>query len=162
MSKRAEALAARVEQGARELIAFAEKLSEAEWQTVCVDDKRSVAVLVHHVAIAYPAEVDITRALAAGKPISGVTWEMVNELNDQHATDNAGVDKQEALSLLRKNSALAAQAIRELSDEQLDSVAPLSLNWDVPLTAQYFIEEHPITHPFRHLASMRAALTAKR
>ena len=159
MSKRTEALAARVEQGANALITFAEKLSEAEWQTVCVDDERSVAVLAHHVAIAYPIEVDLLHALAAGKPIA-LTWEVVKDANSQHAIDNAGVDKQEVLTLLRKNSAYAANAIRELSDEQLDSTAPVGLNWDVPLTTQYFIEEHPITHLFRHMASMRAALAA--
>jgi hypothetical protein len=160
MSKRAEALADRVEQGANALITFAEKLSEAEWQTVCADDERTLAVLVHHIAAAYLGEIAITRALAAGKPLAGVTWEMVNTLNEQHAKDNASVNPAEALSMFRTNSAFAANAIRELSDEQLDSTAAISLNWDAPLSAQYFIEEHPITHPYRHLASMRAALAA--
>jgi hypothetical protein len=160
MSKRTEALAARVEQGAGDLIEFAEKLSEAEWQTVCADDERSVAVLVHHVATGYLGLIALMRVLASGQPIAGLTWDTVNERSAQHATENAGVDKQEALTLLRKNSAFAANAIRELSDEQLDSTSPVSLHLDVPLSTQYFIEEHPIMHPYRHLASMRAAFTA--
>ncbi len=161
MSKRTEALADRLEQGARALIDFVEKLSEAEWQSICAGDGRSAGVLVHHVASAYPIEVDLMRALAAGQPIAGVTWEMVNEMNAKHAQDYAGVGKPATLELLGKNSADAANAIRELSDEQLDSTAPVSLNWDTPLTAQYFIEEHPITHSFRHLASIRAAVSAE-
>jgi len=86
---------------------------------------------------------------------------MVNEFNARHVTEHAQVDKPEALNLLRKNSASAANAIRELSDQELDRAAKVSLNWDVPLTTQYFIEEHPITHSFRHLASIRAAVAAK-
>lgn len=86
---------------------------------------------------------------------------MVNDLNQRHTKDNARVDQQEALILLRTNSAFAANAIREHSDEQLDCTATVSLNWDVRLTAQYFIEENPITHPYRHLASMHAALARR-
>ena len=53
-----------------------------------------------------------------------------------------------------------ANAVRALSDQQLDKAAPISLNWDAPLTTQYFIEDHPIGHPFAHLASIRAQLNA--
>lgn len=38
MSKRAQALAERIERGADELIAFAESLSEDEWQTAGTHD----------------------------------------------------------------------------------------------------------------------------
>ncbi|HMR65702.1 MAG TPA: hypothetical protein PKE64_16970 [Anaerolineae bacterium] len=49
MSKRADAIAERIEQGGEALAAFTESLSEAEWQTVIPDEERTVAVLVHHV-----------------------------------------------------------------------------------------------------------------
>ena len=162
MSKRSETLAIRIKQGADELISFAEKLSATEWQTVCEGDERTVAVLVHHVAAGYLSLIALMRVLSAGNPIAGVTWEMVDGGNSQHAADNAEVGQQETLALLRKNSALAADAVRELRDEQLDSVSRVSLHLDVPLTTQFFIEEYPLMHPYRHLASMRAALTAAR
>ncbi len=158
MSTRTEALAARIEQGAQELAAYVDRLSETEWQTVCPDDGRTVGALVHHVASAYPAEIGIVRQLASGQAITGITWAMVNQLNAQHAQAHAGSVKEATLELLARNSAQAVAAIRELSDEELDNAAPISLNWDAPLTTQYFIEEHPISHPFRHLASIRAAL----
>ena len=66
MGKRAEALATRVEQGARELIAFVEGCSDAEWQTYVPDEDRTVGVLVHHVASAYPVELDVIKTLASG------------------------------------------------------------------------------------------------
>ncbi len=158
MSARAERLAARVEQGARELAAYVAGLSETEWRAVCHDDGRTVGVLVHHVASAYLAEIELVRQLASGQPITDVTWEIVDQMNAQHAQTHAATRKEEALELLRRNSAQAAAAIRELSDEQLDRAAPISLNWNAPLTTQYFIEEHPIGHSFRHLANIRAGL----
>ena len=50
-SRRGESLAARIEEGAAGLAAFAEGLSDAEWHTrVSATDRRSVGVVVHHVS----------------------------------------------------------------------------------------------------------------
>ena len=160
MSKRAEALAERIAQGHRELIAFVETLSEADWRTHCPNEGRTVGVLVHHVASVLPAELDLVNILASGQPITGVTIEMVDQMNAQHAKEHANCGREETLDLLRRNSALVVSAIRELSDAELDQAAPVSLHWDAPLTAQYFIEEHPLSHPYVHLASIRAAISS--
>jgi hypothetical protein len=161
MSQRAAALAERLERGANELIAYVENCSKADWQTVCPGEGRTVGVLAHHVASAYPVEIDLVKVLASGKPVAGVTWEMVDGMNAEHAEGHRKVSREETLALLRENSAAAAAAIRQLSDEQLDKAAPISLHWDAPLTTQYFIEEHPVSHSFAHLTSIRAALNGK-
>jgi hypothetical protein len=158
MSIRAEALASRVEEGAKQLAAFGDSCSETEWQTICPDEKRSVGVLVHHVANMYPIEVQLVQTLASGKPIAGVSWDDVAGINARHAEEHAKSGKEETLALLRSNSAAAVAAIRALSDVELDQAASISLNADAPLTTQYFIEEHPLGHPYSHLASIRAAL----
>jgi hypothetical protein len=158
MGKRAEILAARLEDGANELVEFVKGLTQAEWETECPNEARTVGVLVHHVASAYLIETDLFLGLASGKAIKGITWEMVNQGNAEHAESHKGVTKVETLALLQKNSTVAADAVRELSDEALDKAAPISLNWDTPLTTQYFIEDHPISHPYLHLSSIRAAL----
>lgn len=158
MSMRAEALADRILKGAQELAAFAQDLTQVEWGTVCLDEARTVGVLIHHVASAYRVEVNLIQGLAAGKAIDGVTWAMVNQGNKDHATANKDASKEDTLDLLRQNSAFAADAVRELSDEALDKVSPISLNSDAPLTTQYFIEEHPISHPYVHLKSIKDAL----
>jgi hypothetical protein len=108
----------------------------------------------------YPLEIQLAQTLAEGKPIAGVTWDMVHEINANHARDFEGVTKQEALDLLRKNSAAAAAAVRALSDEELDRAAPVSLNSDAPLTCQFFLEDHPVRHSYHHLAAIRRALAA--
>jgi hypothetical protein len=159
MSTRAEALAARVEQGAQALATFAEGLSKNEWQTIC-DDGRPVGVLVHHVASQLIGETDVMQQMAAGKGLTGVTWPMVDQGNAAHASAHANATQQEAAELLRRNGAIAADAIRALSDEQLDLVAPNSLHANAPVTTQFWIENHPLAHAYRHLASIRAAISS--
>jgi len=117
-----------------------------------------MGVIVHHVASVYPIEIDLARTLAAGKPITGVTAEGINAMNAKHARQHGKVGKAEALSLLRENSKAAAEAIRTFSDKELDSAAPVSLNFDAPLTAQFMLEDHAVRHSYHHLARMREAL----
>jgi len=130
--------------------------SRAPWQTVCADDGRTVGVLAHHVASALIPETEIVKQLAAGTALTGVTWAMVDQGNAEHASRSQG----EAAELLRRNSAIAAAAIRGLRDDQLDLAAPNSLHAGAPVTTQFWIENHPLAHAHRHLASMQAALSA--
>jgi hypothetical protein len=157
--RRAAALADRILEGANGLAAFVEGLSETEWQTpVSATDRRSVGVIVHHVASVYPIEVDLARAIAGGNAVTDVTWEVVAELNGKHATQKADVTKSDALELLRRNSSAAAEAVREFTDKQLDQAAPFSLSFGAPVTAQFVIEDHPLRHSWHHLARIRKAL----
>ena len=161
MNSRAEALAARIEDGAAGLAAFAQGLSDTEWRTPVRGsgrDGRPVGVIVHHVASVYPIEIDLARTIASGKAVAGVTWEAVAEMNAAHARDNAGATKADALDLLRKNSREAAAAVRAFTDAELDQAAPFSLSFDAPVTAQFVIEDHALRHSWHHLARIRAAL----
>ena len=159
MSRRAELLAARIEEGAAGLAAFAEKLSDAEWQTpASATDPRTVGQVVNHVALVYPIEVDLARAIAGGNAVTDVTWQVVAELNAGHAREHAKVTKKEALDLLRKNSRQAAETIRAFTDEDLDRAAPFSLSFGAPVTAQFVVEDHALRHSWHHLARIRAAL----
>jgi len=158
LSTRSEALAARLEAGATALAAFAGTLSETEWQTRVPHDGRKAGVVVHHVASVYPIEIHLAQVLAGGKPITDVTWDVVHTMNAGHSKDNDAVTKDAALALLASNSATAAAAIRALSDAQLDSAAPVSLNGGAPLTCQFMLEDHAVRHSYHHLAKIRAAL----
>ena len=94
MNKRAELLAQRIEEGASEMAALAEGLSEAQWRTVVRPDGRTVGVLVHHVASLYPIEVQLASQIAGGKPVEGITWDVVADMNARHALENAGITRQ--------------------------------------------------------------------
>jgi len=156
-SHRAESLAARLEEGAALLAEFAEGLTQAEWNTR-VRDGRTVGVIVHHVASMYPIEMDAARTIASGKPLVGVTWEVIADINAQHARENAAAGKAESLALLKRNSQAAAAGVRQFTDLELDTAAPFSLSFDAPMTAQFVLEDHAVRHSWHHLARIRAAL----
>jgi len=161
MSRRAESLANRIEEGANGLAKFAEGLSESEWRmplSANGSDRRPIGVIVNHVASVYPIEVDLARAIGGGKAVTDVTWEAVADMNANHAKDQAVTSKAATLDLLRKNSREAAAAVRTFTDEQLDSAAPFSLSFGAPVTAQFVIEDHALRHSWHHLARIRAAL----
>ena len=156
---RGELLAARIEEGAGRLVGFAEGLSDAEWGTpISSTDLRSVGVVVHHVASMYPIEVDLARAVASGRSVADVTWEVVAQINAKHAQDNAQVSKPAALELLRQNSREAASVVRAFTDQELDNATPLGLSFGAPMTTQFVIEDHALRHSWHHLAKIRKAL----
>jgi SAM-dependent methyltransferase len=158
-SRRAEALANRIEEGADGLASFVEGLSEAEWRTpVSATDRRSIGTIVHHVASVYPLEIDAARAIASGKAVTDVTWEAVAAMNAQHADDQVNVTKAAALELLRRNSREAANVVRGFTDDELDQSAPFSLSFGAPVTAQFVIEDHALRHSWHHLARIRKAV----
>jgi hypothetical protein len=157
-SRRAQDLADRLENGARELMRLAMTLTDAEWQTRVPIDGRKVGVVVHHVANMYPLEIQIAQILADGKPVTGVTMDDVHAINAAHAKENEGITKEGAIELLRLNSAAAAAAIRALSDADLERAAAVSLYADAPLTCQFLLEDHAVRHSYHHLARIRKAL----
>lgn len=158
MSQRSNALADRLEQGARALASLASSLTDDQWQTRIPKDGRKVGVVVHHVATMYPLEIQLAQLLAQGKPVTGVTWDVVHELNANHAKENDGVTKDAALELLKFNSSAAEGIIRGLSDQQLDSAGLVSLNANAPLTCQFMLEDHAVRHSYHHLNRIRETL----
>ena len=158
VSRRANALAGRLEQGAHALIAFASTLTPEEWQARLPGDGRKVGVVVHHVASVYPVEIQLAMTLAAGQPVEGVTMDDIHAMNAKHAREQDGVAPEATLELLRRNSTAAAAAIRTLSDEQLDRAAPASLYSNAPITCQFMLEDHAVRHSYHHLARVRRAL----
>jgi hypothetical protein len=154
------ALAERLEQGARALIELASGLTEAQWQAALPKDGRKIGVVVHHVASVYPIEIQLAQALAKGQPITDVTWPDIHAMNAKHASDNVDVTKDEAIELLRRNSAVAAAAIRTLTDQELATAATISLYEDAPLTCQFMLEDHAVRHSYHHLFLIRRALQA--
>ena len=160
MSQRTEALAQALEEGVRALATFAGDLTDEEWQTPLGHDSRKVGVVVHHVAMVYPIEIEFARSVAAGEP-AGITADAINEMNAGHAEQYGGISKREALDLLATNSAAAAAAIRSLTDEELDRAAPVALYGNARVTCQFVLEDHAVRHSSHHLARIKAALTSR-
>jgi hypothetical protein len=102
----------------------------------------------------------VVNTLAATGSAPGVTWDVVDSINSDHAGANSAASKQAAIDLIRTNSVVAVDAVRALTDEQLDRTAPNDLHWSAPMTVQFFVEQHPIAHPYIHLQSIKTALGA--
>lgn len=157
-SRRAELLADRIEEGAARLEDFAQRLTNAEWNMQATEGGkagRTVGVIIHHVATVYPIEIELAQAIASGRAVTQVTWDVVGQLNGQHAVEKADPSKTETLDLLRKNSAAAAEVVRTFTDADLDRAAPFSLSYGAPVTAQFVIEDHALRHSWHHLAKIR-------
>lgn len=157
-STRAEALAERLERGARALASLAASLTPAEWRTPLPGDGRPVGVVVHHVASVYPIEIDLACRIARGEAMTGVTMADVHAMNARHAVESAAVTPADAVALLQNHSQAAADAIRALSDDELDRAAPASLYAGAPVTAQFVLEDHAVRHSYHHLAGIARAL----
>jgi len=157
-NQRANTLAERITLGANILASFAESLSDNDWVKPVMGDGRAIGVVVHHVASVYPLEIELAQLLAAGKPITGATMEVINKMNADHAKEHADTNKNEKIALLRYNSKIAANSVRAFTDEDLENSATVSLNADAPLTAQFFIEDHALRHSFHHLAKIEATI----
>ena len=158
MSIRARKLAERIDEGASLLASFARGLTDAQWHTIVLPDGRTVGVLVHHVASMYPIEMALVEKAVAGQAITDVTWDVVAGINAEHSRKFAGATIAEALELLAINSRIASDAVRLLSDDDLDRAVPFSLNSGAPMTVQFIIEDHALKHPWHHLVRMQKAL----
>ena len=157
---RSENLASRLVEGANALASYVEKLTPPEWDSLVPNEQRSVGTLVHHVAVAFAAEMDLAKSLAAGNPLVGVTWAMVDGMNAEHTAAHQTVPQAETIAMLRVNGQKAAEVTKHFTDDQLDVAVPISLYADAPLTVQFFIEDHPLRHSFHHLANIRDAVEA--
>jgi hypothetical protein len=157
-SPRAEALADRLVRGADSLALFAGTLTDVEWETRLLKDGRKIGVIIHHVASVYPIEIQLAQTVATGLPVTGLTPADIDTMNAGHALEHDSPTKEETVSLLRRNSAEAAAAIRAMSDEDLDRAVPVSLYGDAPLTCQFVLEDHAVRHSYHHFARIRAAL----
>ncbi len=155
MCYRSDVLADRLLQGANGLAELVATLTTEEWRTPIEGDGPTVGMVVQYAAHAYPIEVELARVLAKGEPVEDVTMADL-EAPRSGAHDRVGRD--EAISLLRENSAAAALAIRGLRTSALDSVAPASLYDDAPVSCQFLLEDRAVRHGYRHAAEIRAAL----
>ena len=158
VSERASNLADRLEQGAEALATFASGLSDAAWNARIPGDGRKVGVVVHHVATVYPIEIHLAQAVASGQPVTGLVWANIHEMNAGHAVENDRATKAAAIDLLRQNAAAAAEAIRAMSDDDLDRAVPVSLYDDAPLTCQFVLEDHAVRHSYHHLGVIQRCL----
>jgi hypothetical protein len=93
----------------------------------------------------YPLEIKLAQQLAAGTPITGVTWADVDAINAAHAKEYGAVTKRWRW-ICSARTAPPLTGDRALSDEELDRALPISLYGDAILTCQFMLEDHAVRH----------------
>ncbi len=157
MQTRAATLAEQFEQINTDLIATVESCSDADWQRTCAGETWPVGVTAHHVALSYPAFQGFILDIANGAAPPAITREMLDDANHHHAAEAANCTRAETLELLRHNGVAVVEAVRGLTDAQLDRSAPMALTGGASVSAQQ-LTEILIGHPIDHLASIRTTL----
>jgi hypothetical protein len=115
-------------------------------------------IVAHHLATCNALVLSLDQAIMNKEPLPSISWQMIHEINTQHVRANTTVDRAQAVELLRTTTASAADAIRRLSDAQLEVTASWGLGAeDGAITAQLLIEERMIRHAEEHLAAVTAA-----
>jgi hypothetical protein len=119
MSAKAQTLADQFEDAVAAFVGVVADVSDAQWQTVCPAEQRTVGVLARHVAFGMPFEMDVFRLIAAGAQPDTITRADLDEMNARHAQEWVASCQADTLDLLRRNAAAVAAEVRCLSDEQL-------------------------------------------
>ncbi len=157
MGAKSEALAKRFEVKVQEAMATLEKLSDADWQKVTEAEKWPVGVTAHHFAGVPEQIAKMIEALVAGHP-PGITNEMIDQRNAQHAKEYARCTKAETVELLKKGAATAAAVIRGLSDDQLAKSGTV-FSGAPPMTAEFLITGGLLNHVDEHFGSIRKTVS---
>ena len=157
MITRAAQLAERFAAVNDEISALITGCTDAQWRQPCADEIRPVGVVAHHTAIVQQAFTRMVALLVAGETYTpNTSMEVIDQLNAQHARENAAVEKEETLGILRASAATIAQQLRCLDDARLDRVAGVFGGHE--LTVAQVLEMVVIGHAGAHLASIRATV----
>lgn len=154
MEAKSEMLARQFEIKAREARDILEALGEADWKKVTAAERWSVGVTAHHLASVLEPIAVMIQTVAAGQARGDLTLEMLDEMNARHAREHAGCTKAETIALHEKGVAIAAAAIRGLSDDELARSGTL-LTGMPPMTAEQVIAGGLLQHIDEHYGSIR-------
>src|SRR5690349_8445250 len=108
-NRRAAELARQFEVAQTAFIELIESLTDEQWTLVGrnfpqrindEDERRPVGVIAHHVAINEPWIMDRVEGMLAGRQLTPID---IKSINAKHASQVAGVSRDEVLALLRDN-----------------------------------------------------------
>jgi Mycothiol maleylpyruvate isomerase N-terminal domain len=155
MGAKAKVLATEFDTKARDAVATLERLSDADWKKVTAAEKWTVGVTAHHLAGALDAVAGIVTGIVSGAPSRGnFTRAMLDEMNAQHAKEQAGCTRPETIALFQKGAAAASAVVRGLNDDQLEARATVFSDMP-PLTAEQLIMGGLLGHIDEHMGSIR-------
>ena len=154
-SERAAALAADFAAANEDALQFTESCTDADWSRLVPEEGWTVGVVLHHVAEWHAHALDWLGAMTRGDGVPD-SAEDVDRINAAHAARAASVGQVETAALLTNNGARMEQALRALSDQELDRLAPFGPAGGRPLPSSD-LAAVPARHIREHLSSARRA-----
>lgn len=156
MSARSEALAGKVEQVNKDLLAAIEESTPEQWKAKCADGEWSQGFSAFHAASSVGFIAGMVQGLANGVALPPMTMADIDQQNAAQHKDNAGCTKEQALEVLKTGAPTSVQMTRGLTDEQLDR--KVSLLVGLPeMSIEQVIEMLQIGHTAGHTASIKNA-----
>lgn len=153
-----EQLVQQIEDVTTAVVNAIETCRDDQWHIVIGSEGRSVGVVFHHIAYAYPFVVEWATKLATGAGLPAVTYDDVHALNHQHAESHATVNRTTTLAALQTNGAAAVEQIGRLNNADLAISTPFALIGGQPITVQQVIEWFLINHAHNHLSAINETL----
>lgn len=154
-------LLAQVEEATAATTAVIEKCSEEEWETAVANEERTVGLVLHHIAYAYPFVVDWACQLARGEGAPAITYDDVHALNHQHATAQANVAPAATMTLLQTNASAARKQLGQLTDADLQVSAHFPLIGGKPISVQQMVQWFLVNHALNHIAAIHNTIGEK-
>lgn len=122
-SERAVALADEFAAANADVVRFARSCTDAQWRTMVPGEGWPVGVVIHHIAVSYANGRGWLETMIRGDAVT-TTRDEIDQVNVEHAADNADVGIPDTVALLESNAATTEALLRGLTDEQLDQLAP--------------------------------------
>ncbi len=158
---RADAFARRFDAAQASFIELIESLTDEQWRAVGrnyperlndEDERRTVGVIAHHVAVSTPWILDRIQAMLDGRPLPPAD---IRVANATQAAEHADVTKTEVLQLLREQRQPVSAAIRAIPDDRLDQALETPAG---PMSVAQRLERVLLGHIEMHRGSIEAAV----
>lgn len=160
MATKGADLATRFEAANADFIRKIEGLSPEQWSKLCVETGWPVGVTAHHVAEDHGVLAQLVGGVASGAAVPGITSEMLEAMNAEHAQRAANVTRDETIQLARTNGVQAAQVLRSLTDEQLQKTLEMPTPaGPQPMSAESIAANVLIGHINMHLPMIEKAVS---
>lgn len=160
---RAESYARQFEIAQTEFTRLVESLTEEQWRRTGrnfpqrvndEDERRTVGVIAHHVAVSGPWIMDRIEGMLSGTQLTPVDMKSINA---EHASGHAGVSRDEVVNLLRESLREIVGKVAAIPDDQLDAPRETPVG---PMSAAQRLERVLIGHIKMHQGSIEAAIAA--
>ncbi|MBI5948159.1 MAG: SRPBCC domain-containing protein [Chloroflexi bacterium] len=153
-----EELASRLNARFVQLRETIEACSDRAWKAT-TREGWPVGVTAHHAA-SHAGLAHFARAISAGEhsPLADYTADALNQGNANHATEFAGVTREQALAHLLAEGPAAVDAVRGLTAAGLAKTAAMAFAGGAQLSARQIVEGPLLGDLQAHIESIRAAI----